>query len=300
MQTDNTLTGPVAVYEALALAGLSNTYSTIGSTEYDTGARLMELDVQQEDDPYFYVATARYSTSKASDPTRVGRADGGRQGSPGIGSDPKEYLNPLLRAPEIELGFSPFQRALQFDREQALIANAAGDPFDPPYQVDDSRATMTVTRNELNYRQDWRDWHDVVNSDVFMGTNPGNVKLKGIQAKFQYENNLAFWRVTYPFEWRDDGFTVQDGPDTFRAGWNPAVILNQGMRYKSGSTLINIDPNNGQPFSRPILLDASGGQLATGGTPSYMLYEVYARKAFGDLNIVIPQTRMYAQWGSGR
>src|SRR5207245_2866104 len=71
------------------------------------------------------------------------------------------------------------------------ILNSAGQYFDPPPMMDDSRPRLSIARNEpvfnpaiaINYQ-------DAVNTDGFLGFTAGQVRVSGISASNESENNI--------------------------------------------------------------------------------------------------------------
>jgi hypothetical protein len=179
--------------------------------------------------------------------------------------------NPLQHPLKISFGSGRFERVVDQDINGNAVSNSAGDYFDPPPTIDDSRPTIRVVRNEQTYNPQYAiSWKDTVNTDTFFGFGPGQVKLAQPLGELEYSPVIGFYVVvTYEFEINP-------------AGWKKE-ILDQGLRKLGGGGQVACVDENGQPVTSPVLLDGAGGQLATGGDPAFMEFEVYQKAAFSGL-----------------
>lgn len=131
--------------------------------------------------------------------------------------------NPLLEKPEIEFGFESKSKALYGypDPQQAYvgggrapnasgIVNSAGEPFDPPVEIEVSYPVLTITRNEpLFFPSLAVQFQDAVNSDLFWGVNPHCARVKGIRGSKQYSGNTHYWKVTYTIAFNRESWDLQ-------------------------------------------------------------------------------------------
>lgn len=191
--------------------------------------------------------------------------------------------NPLNRPPDIQFDGEEFQRpvekALNEDGDLVAITSSAGEVFETPVEMDDSRPVLVITRNEAS--PNWALWttysRPVVNSDMFMGNPPGTVKTKPIRAQLQIEGVYEFWRVTYRFEVNPETWVKE--------------ILDQGTyeRFAEGvdnNPLIEkfVDKDK-QPVSKPQLLNGEGRKLPDGQPPKFLKFKVYPELPFGVLRL---------------
>lgn len=188
----------------------------------------------------------------------------------GIFDPDKTQENPLDERPRLSWDRAQFERVVEKDTGGNAILNSAGDPFDPPVTLDDSRPVLTITRNEASFDTTLAEsYKDCVNTDVFFGWPAGQVKVGAITAEEQWSDYLndTYVVVKYEFHFNPNG-------------WQKS-ILDQGYRAKSGATrkLILID---GQPATSPVPLDGSGAQLSATGTPVFLAFTVYPTAAFAD------------------
>lgn len=178
--------------------------------------------------------------------------------------DPRIVENPLNRPLDISWDGEVYQEYYDVDVEGNNVVNSAGDPFDPPAQRDRSRSTMTIVRNEASFDQNTADaLADCVNSDIFMGAQPGNAKVMPISAKCVFDPIAGlYWTVTYKFAFNKNG-------------WQ-ASILDAGLRQIDPSTqkLAQILVE-GTPATTPVPL-SNGVVLAQNAEPVYLSFSPYS------------------------
>ncbi len=159
----------------------------------------------------------------------------------------------------------------------SIIANSAGDPFDPPIPKDRNRSVLTISRytNTFSSRKP-RLWKDKVNllpvTIDFEEHEIGTLKVKSVNAVREVVNLTAYWKETVIVECDPDGWTHK--------------ILDRGFRVlsPSGQPIIYKDEFGRAP-SQPIPLDGNGHKLPTGDPPVYLEFLVYERKDFDLLRL---------------
>lgn len=197
-----------------------------------------------------------------------------------FGPDPTAW--PML----VSFGSARYERVVTVDQAGAPILNSAGDPFDEPVTVDDSRSVITVERNELvkyvagtggggsvgfdpTLAERYR---DKVNASPWNGFAAKTVKCSGITTgNQQYDSNAQVWyyTVSYVFEINRDTWVKH--------------LLDQGF-----NVLVSGKPtpvmSKGQRVEEPVLLDGSGNQLTT-GSPVFRSFDAYPSDDFSVFNI---------------
>jgi hypothetical protein len=178
--------------------------------------------------------------------------------------------NPTLDPAVINWGSEQFQRVAFEDTSGYAILNSFGDYFDPPAMIDDSRETVTITKNLAAVPSWLLEYKDAVNNDSFsidgFSIGIGKAKMQSVTvAAKEKRNGTTFYPVTFTIHLQFGGWLLE--------------LLDAGMRYKTGSVVSIFD--NGQPG----LLNGSGGKL-TNPTPStavFRSFTVYKTKAFSGL-----------------
>lgn len=196
--------------------------------------------------------------------------------------------DPLDEAPEIQWLAEQFQKAVErADRMEGdnvvegnvIPMNSAFTPIDPPLERDDSRLTLTITRNEASYDANLAiNYHDAVNSDAFTvdGQNvlKGAAKIHAITGVKQYKGSCEpYYKVTYVIHFRADGWDQE----RIDAGFQVADI-------ELGEIEV-IRDKSGQPVSEPKRLDGNGDVLPPNGETVYLKWRVYEHKNFSALSL---------------
>lgn len=173
--------------------------------------------------------------------------------------------SPLDDPAEIEWDGEDYMRPAIFDRNDEPILNSAGDPFDPPVEIDDSWNVVTVKKNLLVVPSWILQYRKATNSDAFsvdgFEVDVGQAKMKKVAVgKVQQRNEISFRPVTLVMHLREEGW---DEP-----------VLDKGYREKkSGDATKRVAMTNddGTKPSQQILLDGSGSKLAN-PSPSNAVY----------------------------
>lgn len=170
-----------------------------------------------------------------------------------------------------------FQKPAVFDKDGNAIVNSAGDPFDPPNMMDDSRRIVTVTKNLATVPSWILTYQDAVNSDNFtvdgVPVTAGQAKMQRVSVgEVQSRNGISFRPVVFEIHLQRDGWLLEP--------------LDAGFREKAGSLRINI-LNDGdlEPPTAPTPLDGSGAVLTnpTAATCVFLSFSVYDTAAFSSL-----------------
>lgn len=90
------------------------------------------------------------------------------------------------------------------------IVNSAGEPFDPPPEMEDSIPTLTISRNEAFFNPMLATaFKGAVNSDDFLGAKPRQACIKGISASRQQKGSFRFWKVNYVIAFNRETWDLQ-------------------------------------------------------------------------------------------
>jgi hypothetical protein len=178
-------------------------------------------------------------------------------------------------------GFSQFTRPVAKDLDGKAIQNSAGEWFDPPPEIDDSRPILTIQRNQALWSPALAiQYQDAINSEPFLGFAKGVVKVAGISATNQIENGQAFWSVTYEFHFRRDGWELKVQDRGQNRKWK------DGDRPDLQGKLIPIG-DGGIFTSVAVPLDGNGQPLQDPGPTNvkYQTFTVYKSLPFSALGV---------------
>jgi hypothetical protein len=187
--------------------------------------------------------------------------------------------NPLNRPARIRWRTSNYQKAIWQDINSKAILNSAGDYFDPPVEVDRAYWTVSVSKNVPDVPTFILDYENAVNNaaitigGVVIGEH--EAKLSDIEiSELKIEGDYQYFEFSYTLERR-------------REKWIPFKVLDQGLRFKSGSDRKHIMDQSSppRPVSSPRLLDGSGAVLSnpTPDNAVYREFTVYYARNFSVL-----------------
>jgi hypothetical protein len=256
VRTDSMYEGPKAILEELeqgrlAIA-LGQSYQE--KEQWDDQVLVLRREVRPHpDDPLLWLAFIEYSTTAAFE----------------------QNADPTLRPAEVQWGSQSIQLAAQKDRNGTLVANKAGDPYDPPPEKPLNFRTLTMVKARDTYSPTATlAYENHVNEDVFLGFAAECVMCKSITSQSFVERGRLYYRVTYVFWIREDTWKLS--------------LLEQGYRYiDSGNRLMARD-RDGSPVTKPVLLTSTGGLLAVGGTPVFTDWYLFGTKPFAPLDLQLP------------
>ncbi len=163
--------------------------------------------------------------------------------------------------------------------------NSAGDIFDPPPMYDKADPVLCIEIiTSVFDSQTAMLFNNAVNSDVFLGADPNQVRCKILAKRFQWRDQFR-WRLTYRFAYRAEG-------------WQPQ-ILDCGYHYRAadGADPTAFHDDEGNP--KIGLLDGHGKPLVwltetnddnhanhePSSTPVWLQFTAYSSIPFAPLNI---------------
>lgn len=187
--------------------------------------------------------------------------------------------DPTQDAMQIRVYTEQFQKPAVFDKNGEKIVNSAGDPFDPPLMMDDSRRVISLVRNVAAYPSWVLSYQDAVNSDSF--TVRGITYAAGVGKVQSVSISDGQIRNGYPF------YTLEVLIHLQKNGWilQPLDVGFRELDY-AGTSLINIlNPGDEERPSAPVPLDGAGRALAEPSTTNNVLlsYSVYDTQPFSVL-----------------
>lgn len=189
------------------------------------------------------------------------------------------------RFPQIHYTRKERRKPLEKDAANGLaVKNTAGDPFDPPIEVDRSKYVINITWwkpfDDFTLSS-WLAFQDKLNDATvtILGINYPQKTLRVILAepKLVWDTaDAGGGRKTVSLFWELHAQLEYD-PDT-----HAIPVLNQGKRYLPSGTgpPRNVSDGKGSDSHDPVLLASNGDKLASGGTPVYLTWNGYVTATF--------------------
>jgi len=156
---------------------------------------------------------------------------------------------------QIRVYTEQFQKPAVYNKDDQLIVNSAGDPYDPPAMMDDSRRVLSLSRKVPSCPSWVLDYQDAVNSDTFdaLGVTyaVGTGKVQSVSLGVAENRN----GVTF--------HTLEILIHLQRSGWI-LKTLDAGFRERdlSGDLVNILNAGDGERVSAPVPLNGSGAALA--------------------------------------
>lgn len=277
---------------------------------YDTGAIVDDFAIQQpnDDHPDYWLVTVIWRSFPSNLTQNTQSSGGGSPSSP-------QTSNPLFQPPKVtwgtrkkikallhtiarpELATIPLTggRLLPDPDKVRPVVNSAGSAYEPAPQKEISYRTMTIVRNEPEFRPfTSQRYVGSVNSHTFQTQPPGCAFCDDVDGEFAYQDGIFYFVVTYRFSFAPlDEAT--GNPDPFFWYTN---LLDRGPRYRDADgTLKPYKDKLGVAGSQVFL--ASDGKIFAGfnidtgqldpsfGVPS-IIFPDHDGNDFGDFHLPDP------------
>jgi hypothetical protein len=253
-ETDNPLIGPKAVRESCPVQ-IGQVYEADGET--DLGAFAVRINVTGDTgtgaDGRQWIISIEYGQFNALE---IQPAD------------------PMIARPKISFSSTRFQVPATKDIDDEPVVNSAGDPFDPPFMLDETRPFMTIVKNEAGFPPLLaQDYHNSINNAPWFGLPElvwKCVDITGDEA--QDPDGGRYWVVTYQFEMKRETWVEK--------------LMDVGMReINSSGKKIAITDDRGREVDAPWPLNENGTKKAVGVTAEFMEFHLYKEMDFSALNL---------------
>lgn len=185
--------------------------------------------------------------------------------------------NPLLARVIRSEGTTDQQRYIIRDRNNQIIQDSAGSPFDGGVAVNVKLGTVSFIRNELDGVDYWLGKANTlsgkINSTTYLDGDPGTVMLD-VKASEKWYGPTHYWEVNYTFTYDP-------------LGWNPKPV-NAGFYYLSSGARKRITEADGTETQEPQPLTTSGAVVPVASRPAAVNFidvDYYETMNFNDLGL---------------
>jgi len=186
--------------------------------------------------------------------------------------------NPTLDDPEIDISTAFEEVVAEKDKDGDAIVNSAEDPFDPPLMKKRKIRIITISENLSSYDDDTHQAYiDTINNGSETVAGKTIAAYKGKIEDISCRNAS---RNSYDYYIRTVKIAVWCDP---QGDWRRSVLDQGANRLVSGVSKRCIV--EGKQVTRPVLLDGSGGQLAKGGTPQFLSFEIESYTSWSGLSL---------------
>lgn len=207
-----------------------------------------------------------------------GAAKPEKNGEPGFYIVTITYSNdyksqPQDERPEVSWEDEEFTTVLMEDRNGNPVINAAGDRYEEPIEVSESRPVLRVVRNESFFDQlQAYKYNRSTNSDTFYGAVPGTMRVK-VTGRQMWRDDQEYWQVTYVFRYDPTGWQ----PQVLEQGLHqivssPDPIGGGTIDVKVRCTTKGKDAHDSEPVNYSVPIDADGKQIDPDSLPGAAVY----------------------------
>lgn len=179
---------------------------------------------------------------------------------------------------DIQISFSPYSRVMDKDIAGTAVLNSAGDPFDPPYEVEDYHLLLSITRSiSPTAAAKAITYQNTVHNNATAATIAGFTinqyygHVKDIRLQRCLRNATVYYEATFQIE------IANSNSPGFRA-----AILDAGMSYINAGAKYRFQDGTGENMN-PQKLNGSGAALAIDGTPVFLTYYPYPGANFATM-----------------
>lgn len=230
----------------------------------DPGAYVRDISAEEDEANGFrWIVTVEYSS-------QAREAPGAEAVNPATGQ-----RNPLAEPAIVEWDDVEIRVPVTTDLEGVAIVNAAGQPFDPPPEVEEGITVCRIIRNEAGFDPDVIDDYKLtVSLHPFFGRLGRQCLMRKITARQQNGEGFRYDQVTYEIhiaKLKDD----PSSPDGKNHPWQ-LKLLNAGLCEKVSGKLKPIRDKDGTPINQPAPLNTNGTAIANLDTtpPNYKDFTV--------------------------
>lgn len=266
------------------------------SNGVETGCLCRSVSTTPRRSPRHWTVTCRYGDrfGGAAIPMSEGRGEegaspnvtpGGDGLPPGFGGGPSgegaanpvavQIADPLLRPATVRYFAVKRMEAVYEDPDGQPLINSAGDPFDPPIQVEKVRLGIQITRFQARFDPSIiAEYVGAISSEKWAGFARQTAKCNDIAADRRFEGGVWATEVTYSFEIE-------------HTGWNPRRFLNEGARYRLtalGTERLAFADDVLRPMAKGLLA-ANGTKLSAGASPTFEDIDLYPEVDFNALRL---------------
>ena len=239
------------------LPNLWSTYAYLDDT--DDTSFLRQIDVNRYDESrLLYEAIGSY---RPNDP---GEDSGSSGGGGGDIANPDPLLRPVVWQGDGEV----YTSLVEKDKDGAAVINAAGKPFDPGLEREETRCVATATKNYASLSGVFALMQFIgnsVNDKTWQGMAPRTVLCKEVRPQpLVTEGNVSFYPVSFRFVLRELGKTWDD------------ELLEQG----GGALTTPNDFASYEPSEDIVLLNSDGTERDPAGGGVYKTWRTYREVDF--------------------
>lgn len=182
---------------------------------------------------------------------------------------------------------TPTIRVSSIESEAEISEDADGKPIvtvndEPIFGVKKKiyDLNISITRNFIAVNDTIAvEYLDSVNSDTFLGFQPGQVKLTAYNYDIVFSGDVTYYKVTGNFVARKPYNTTAEKAWYFRN-------LHEGFYEKVGSTIVRAVDDNEEPVTKPVLLKEDGTRETDSDLAHFLEFKLYDTRPYNALGFI--------------
>lgn len=186
---------------------------------------------------------------------------------------------PIDNTPTIKVATIESEAEVSEDRDGKPIVTVNDEPiFGVKKKIYD--LSISITRNFLAVNDVVAsDYLDAVNSDTFLGFEPGRVKLTSYSYDIVFSGDIVYYKVTGNFVARKPYNTTAERAWFYRT-------RHEGFYEKVGSEIIRAVDDNQEAVTKPVLLKEDGTRETDSQNAHFLEFEVYDKLPYNALGFI--------------
>lgn len=193
------------------------------------------------------------------------------------GEDPSS--SPIDNTPTIRVSSLESEAEISEDAEGKPIVTVNDEPiYGVKKKIYDLQ--ISITRNFLAVNDTIAvEYLDSVNSDTFLGFEPGQVKLVSYNYDIVFSGDLTYYKVTGNFVARKPYNTTAEKAWYFRT-------RHEGFYEKIGSRIVRAVDDNQEPSAKPVLLKSDGTRETDSDSAHFLEFQLYDTRPYNALGFI--------------
>lgn len=183
--------------------------------------------------------------------------------------------NPLDMPAKVEYRSQKRKRVIWVDLDGKPCVNTAYQLFDPPLEIDETGAIVTITRNEssFGFASHILPMENHTNASSIWGAAAETLLIQEVTGQNAWHEGAQYWVVKYVIEYNE-------------RGWKESILSRGMMQIESAGKLTRCKDANKQDVTEPVPLDTNGKQIPASSLPGAAYFKEFRTKNTYDFSLL--------------
>jgi hypothetical protein len=183
--------------------------------------------------------------------------------------------DPLAQPAQVSFSSKLVNVVMTKDADGKTVENSAGDPFDPPLEMEEVRIVVKVRKNLASFDPSQiARFAGAVNEEEFLGAAQGTLKCTAVSGDPKTERGQTYYEAQVEFEFKATGWESE----VLDAGFRELDEIDQWVNV--------IDKRTGTFAAKPVPLDGEGHELAADAEPVFLKFQPHQSIDFNQMGIL--------------